>query len=88
MAETSTLTVTDLTVVNGSPLNLQLTAQPTVTFTPGIGDGAQSTVTANPASVATGGTSTVTVTLFDHLGNAVPGKAVSLAAAQGSARPR
>ena len=85
VAEASTLTVTDVTVVNGSPLNLQLTAQPTVTFTPGIGDGAQSTVTASPAAVATGANSTVTVTVFDHLGNPVPGKAITLAPAQGTA---
>ena len=42
-------------------------------------------MTASPAAVAPGGTSTVTVTAFDHLGNPVPGKAVSLAAASGTA---
>ena len=84
VAETSTLTITDVTVVNGSPLNFVLTAQPPVTFTPGIGDGNESTVTASPAAVAPGGNSTVTVTIFDHLGNPVPGTAVSLAAAQGT----
>ena len=85
VAETSTLTVTDVTVVNGSPLNFQLAAQPTVTFTPGIGDGNESIVTASPTGVATGANSTVTVTVFDHLGNPVPGKTVSLAAATGTA---
>ena len=49
-----------------------------------IGDGNESTVTASPAAVAPGANSTVTVTVFDHLGNPVPGTAVSLAAAQGT----
>ena len=79
VAETVTFTVVDVTASN-----LQLTQTATVTFTPGIGDGQQSTVTASPASVAVGGSSTVSVEVFDHLGNPVPGLNVTLAAATGS----
>jgi hypothetical protein len=79
VAETVTFTVTDQTASN-----LQLTQTATVTFTPGIGDGEQSTVTASPPGVAVGGTSTVSVEVFDHLGNPVPGLSVTLAAASGS----
>jgi len=79
VAETVVFTVTDTTAGN-----LVLTQTATVTFTPGIGDGEQSTVTASPTSVAVGGSSTVSVEIFDHLGNPVPGLNVTLAPASGS----
>jgi subtilisin family serine protease len=57
-----------------------------VTFTPGVVSAGTSTVTAAPGSVAADGvaTSTITVTLKDANGNAIPGKTVTLAAGSGS----
>src|SRR5207302_1178008 len=66
--------------------SVDVTPTTTVQFVPGPVSASISTVSASPGSVVADNstTSTVTVTLKDANGNAVPGKAVSLAAGSGS----
>lgn len=63
-----------------------LAATSRITFTPGSADAMRSTIGASPSNVPNDGhtASTVTVTVNDHFGNPVPGKAVTLAASGGS----
>jgi len=79
-AQTVVYTATDTTD------GLAITDVATVVFTPGPGNAAQSSVNSSPATVAANGftTSTITVTLLDANGNAVPGKTVTLAKSLGS----
>lgn len=56
----------------------------TVTVVPGAPSGAASTITADPASVAVGSSSTITVTVLDANGNPISGATVSLAASGGA----
>jgi len=79
-AETVTFTAVDSTD------GLQVSSGASVTFTPGIADAGQSTVTSSPSSVPSDGTtpSTVTVTLNDHFGNHVAGKVINLSAHNGN----
>src|SRR5207245_3844209 len=60
-----------------------------VNFTPGAVSASHSTVVSSPIEVAADGlaTSTITVTLKDSLGHAVPGIDVSLAQASGRGTP-
>jgi adhesin/invasin len=80
VAEAVTYTATDTT----DTTTVSQTA--TVTFTPGPVSASQSTVSASPTSIVSDGstTSTLTVTLKDANGNAVPGKTVTLAKSGGS----
>lgn len=75
-AETVTFTAIDTTD------NVHVNASVSVTYVAGPANAATSTVASSPSSVPADGTtaSTVTVTLKDHFGNAVAGKAISLAA--------
>jgi pectin methylesterase-like acyl-CoA thioesterase/protocatechuate 3,4-dioxygenase beta subunit len=68
--------------VAGTPV-----AQRDVTFTAAPADGSQSTVVASPASVPADGasTSTITVTVKDHLGRPVQGVTVALGAVPSAA---
>ena len=79
-AEQVTFTATDTTD------NVTVTQTVGVTFTPGVPQVSQSTVQASPTTVPADGStaSTITVTLDDHNGNAVPGVTVALAALSGS----
>ena len=80
-AEVVTFTVTDTTD------DFTLAATATLTFvTTGLPDPRQSTIGANPMNVPNDGktASTVTVTLNDHGGNAIPGKTISLTASGGT----
>jgi hypothetical protein len=79
VAETVTFTALDET--DGGAAVIQTAS---VTFTVGIGDAGQSTLTASPTTVALNGSSTITVTVLDHLDNPVPNKVVTLSASSGS----
>jgi hypothetical protein len=66
--------------INGTTI----TQQGTVAVDPGPVSAAQSTVSAAPASIAAvSGTSTITVTVRDGFGNAIPGATVALSATGG-----
>ncbi len=79
-AETVTVGATDVTD------NFVLSQTATVTFVAGVADAGASKIQASPTAVPSDGktASTITVTLFDHLGNPVAGKTISLAASGGS----
>ena len=80
VAESVTLTATDTTD------SFQVSGNSVVSFTAGAADANLSTVTTNPTSVPSDGTtaSTITVTINDHFGNHIAGKAVTVKAVNGS----
>ena len=79
-AETVTYTVTDTT-----DSDLQLSTQPKITFAAPTVTAASSSIAANPTTAASGGSSTITVTLDDQAGAPQPvvGKVVTLAQGTG-----
>ena len=80
VAEAVTFTATDTTD------SFQVSGNVAITFTAGAADANLSTVTTNPTSVPSDGTtvSTITVTINDHFGNHIVGKAVTVKALNGS----
>ncbi len=78
-AETVTIGAVDSTD------SVTLTATASVTFTAGAADGSMSTISANPTSVPSDGTtaSTVTVTIYDHFKSPLSGKSVTIQASGG-----
>jgi hypothetical protein len=80
VAEAVTFTATDTTD------SFQVSGNTVITFTAGAADANLSTVTTNPTSVPSDGTtaSTITVTINDHFGNHIAGKAVTVKAVVGS----
>jgi adhesin/invasin len=74
-------TVAEVKLISATAGGVELTQTPVVTVTPGAVSAAQSTVTANPATVTAGGAgSTITVTARDANGNLIPDATVVLAA--------
>ncbi len=80
VAEAVTFTATDTTD------SFQVSGNVAITFTGGAPDANLSTVTSNPTSVPSDGTtaSTITVTINDHFGNHIVGKSVTVKALNGS----
>jgi protocatechuate 3,4-dioxygenase beta subunit len=80
VAEAVTFIATDTTD------SFQVSGNVAITFTAGAADANLSTVTTNPTSVPSDGTtaSTITVTINDHFGNHIAGKAVTVKALNGS----
>src|SRR5690606_18374126 len=83
---TVTNTVAEQVTYTATTGGTQIDQTAAVTFTAGSVSPVTSTVTASPTSVTADGegTSTITVTLRDATGNAIPGPAVTLAATNGS----
>ncbi|WP_162458367.1 Ig-like domain-containing protein [Pseudactinotalea terrae] len=83
---TVTSTVAEQVTYTATAGGTQIDQTATVTFAVGSVSPSASTVTASPTSVTADGesTSTITVTLRDATGNAVPGHAVTLAASSDS----
>jgi len=79
-AESVTFTATDVTD------SFAIVGSTVITYSAGVGDPTQSTVTVSPANPPADGTtaSTITVTVKDHFGNPVGAKTVTLAAEKGS----
>lgn len=74
-------TVSGSKTVTATANGVTITQKPVITVTPGPISASVSTVSASPASiVASTGTSTITVTVKDALGNPISGSAVVLAA--------